>query len=102
MSVRLPPHVELMREEILKTLSSMSKMRSLEAKPQTCVFLPKQKRSGSTPWCCQRPHRAGEADAGLDLVEDQQELVLVRELTQLRGRTRDGNGCRRLRPGSAR
>ena len=49
MSVRLPPQVELMREETVKTLSASSKIRSFEAKPHTWVFLPKQNRSGSTP-----------------------------------------------------
>src|SRR6266851_3624373 len=51
-STRLPPQVELIREETRKTFSTSS-MRRLEAKPQTWVFLPKQKRSGSTPSCCQ-------------------------------------------------
>ena len=48
------------------------------------------------------PHRAGRAHAGLHLVEDEQELVLVGEPAQLARRTRAGSGCRRPRPGSAR
>ena len=35
MSTRFPPHVELMREETVKTLSFSSRMRSFETKPQT-------------------------------------------------------------------
>ena len=49
MSTRLPPQVELMREETVKTFSGSSKIRSFEAKPQTCIFLPNAKRSGATP-----------------------------------------------------
>ena len=50
--------------------------------PQTCVFLPNASRSGSHVEVLVRPHAAGEADAGLHLVEDEQRLVLVREVAQ--------------------
>ena len=73
--------MELMREETVKTLSFSSRIRSFEAKPQTCVFLPNEKRSGVTP----RPWNAhivpGQAHAGLHLVEDEQHVVLVAERT---------------------
>ncbi len=51
--------------------------------PQTCVFLAKANTSGSTPKCSKRPPLAGRAEAGLHLVEDEQELVFVGELAQL-------------------
>ena len=49
MSARLPPQVELMRDETMKTLSGSRRDPAFEAKPQTCVFLPNAKMSGSTP-----------------------------------------------------
>jgi len=51
MSVRLPPQVELMRDETVNTFSASSMIRSFDAKPHTCVFLPKQNMSGSMPKC---------------------------------------------------
>ena len=44
-----------MRVEILKT-ESTSSMRGPAAMPQTCVFLPKEKTSGSTPKCSNAHH----------------------------------------------
>jgi len=49
-SVRFPPNVELIRLEILKTLST-SLMRSDVAIPQVWTFLPNEMRSGFTPKC---------------------------------------------------
>ena len=58
MSTRFPPHVELIREETVKTFSGSSRIRSFEAKPQTCVFLPNENMSGATPRRLEAPHRA--------------------------------------------
>ena len=79
MSTRLPPQVELMRLETLNTLSGSSSNRPPPSMPHTCIFLPKATRSGCTPKCFVRPEPAGQADAGLHLVEDQQRVVLVRD-----------------------
>ena len=49
MSVRLPPHVELIRLETLNTFCSTSSTRPPAVMPQTCSFLPKLITSGATP-----------------------------------------------------
>ena len=51
MSVRLPPHVELIRELTAKTLSATSSTRPPAITPHTWVFLPKATTSGMTPNC---------------------------------------------------
>ena len=52
MSVRLPPHVELIRELArAKTLSATSSTRPPAMMPHTCVFLPNATTSGCTPKC---------------------------------------------------
>ncbi len=55
MSTRLPPQVELMRDEILNT-ESTSSTRGPAARPQIWVFLANEKMSGSTPKCSNDHH----------------------------------------------
>ena len=51
--------------------------------PHTCVFFPKATRSGVTPKCWKAHMRTGSAESGLNLVEDEECLVLVRDPAQL-------------------
>ena len=51
MSVRLPPHVELIRELTANTLSATSSTRPPAITPHTWVFLPNATTSGVTPNC---------------------------------------------------
>lgn len=51
MSVRLPPHVELILELTANTWSSMSSTRPPAITPQTWTFLPKATTSGTTSSC---------------------------------------------------
>ena len=51
MSVRLPPHVELMRDGTLKTFSGSSSTRGPAMQPPTCTFFPNATTSGSMPKC---------------------------------------------------
>ena len=51
MSVRLPPQVELIREDTRNTLSGTSSTRPPAMIPQTCSFLPNATTSGRSPSC---------------------------------------------------
>ena len=64
MSVRLPPHVELMRDETVKTFSSMSKMRSFKAESGgTFKYLfAEAEHVRLDVKVLERPHLSGDAD----------------------------------------
>ena len=72
--------MELMRELTVKTLSSMSKMRSFGREAADLRLLAEAEQVRLDAVVLERPHLAGQADAGLHLVEDQQHVVLVAEL----------------------
>ena len=101
MSVSEPPQVELMREATAKTLSGTSSTRPPAMTPQTCVFFPKATTSGCTPELLVGPRRAGQAAAGLHLVEDEQGVVLDAQRLHRLQELAAGSGGRRPRPGSA-
>ena len=80
MSVRLPPHVELIRLGTRKTLSGTSSTRPPAMIPQTCSFLPNATTSGRRPELLVGPRGAGHAAAGLHLVEHEQRVVRAAQL----------------------
>ena len=86
MSTRLPPHVELMREETLKTLSGTSSIAVVRGEAADLRLLAEGEHVGLDAHLLPAPHRAGQPDARLDLVEDQQELELVGEARAGAGR----------------
>ena len=75
MSTRLPPQVELMREPTLKTFSGSSSTFGPTRQPQHLRLLAEGEARRAEAEVLVRPHLAGEADAGLHLVDDEEALV---------------------------
>src|SRR5438477_133406 len=80
MSVRLPPHVELMRDETVKTFSSMSKMRSFDAKPIEFREVLRLARIGGVR---QRQRVAGAAVEGFAQMHDLRAFLFARSLLEV-------------------
>jgi hypothetical protein len=72
------PQVELMRLTLRKTLSSTSSRRWLAYTPQIWVFLPNATHVGLDAVVLPEPGLARAEEAGLDLVEHEQRVVLCR------------------------
>ena len=80
MSVRLPPHVELMREETREDVVGELEDAVVRGEAAHLRLLAEAEQVRLDAEVLEGPHLAGDADAGLHLVEDEQHLVLVAEL----------------------
>ena len=102
MSTSPPPQVELIRPDTANTLSGDLVHPAAGHDPAELHLLGERDDVGLEAELLVGPRRAGQPDAGLHLVEDEQRVVLAAQRLHGLQELRRACGCRRPRPGSAR